>query len=492
MENLDIYKDIAERTDGDIYVGVVGPVRTGKSTFIKKFMELLVLPNIDNEYKKERAIDELPQSAAGKTIMTTEPKFIPNEAVEITIADNLKLKTRMVDCVGYLVNNAIGYLEDDMPRMVKTPWSAEEIPFERAAEIGTKKVIEEHSSIAILVTTDGSITGIPREDYVEPEERVARELSAKQKPFVIVLNSADPTSDECERLAKQLEAKYSTAVVSLNCTELSLDNINDIFSKILLEFPIEQINIRFPRWIEGLQDTNEIKTELFNEIKECFSETKKLKEINDDVRKLQSTQVITRTEITKIELGTGNVELNISLKEELFYKVLTEITGEEISDEGKLFAKITEFSKIKKEYDKLEYALHEVNERGYGIVNPTVDDLILEEPEIIKQGSKFGVKLKAKAPSLHMIRINTETEISPIVGSEKQSEELVNYLLSEFEEDKKKIWDSNIFGKSVHDLVNEGLQNKLARMPEEAQMKIQETLQRIVNEGSGGLICIIL
>ena len=492
MENLDIYKDIAERTDGDIYVGVVGPVRTGKSTFIKKFMELLVLPNIDNEYKRERAIDELPQSAAGKTIMTTEPKFFPTEAVEITIADNLKLKTRMVDCVGYLVNNAIGYLEDDMPRMVKTPWSAEEIPFERAAEIGTKKVIEEHSSIAILVTTDGSITGIPREDYVEPEERVARELSAKQKPFVIVLNSADPTSDECERLAKQLEAKYSTAVVSLNCTELSLDNINDIFSKILLEFPIEQINIRFPRWIEGLQDTNEIKTELFNEIKECFSETKKLKEINDDVRKLQSTQVITRTEITKIELGTGNVELNISLKEELFYKVLTEITGEEISDEGKLFAKITEFSKIKKEYDKLEYALHEVNERGYGIVNPTVDDLILEEPEIIKQGSKFGVKLKAKAPSLHMIRINTETEISPIVGSEKQSEELVNYLLSEFEEDKKKIWDSNIFGKSVHDLVNEGLQNKLARMPEEAQMKIQETLQRIVNEGSGGLICIIL
>ena len=492
MENLDIYKDIAERTDGDIYVGVVGPVRTGKSTFIKKFMELLVLPNIDNEYKKERAIDELPQSAAGKTIMTTEPKFIPNEAVEITIADNLKLKTRMVDCVGYLVNNAIGYLEDDMPRMVKTPWSAEEIPFERAAEIGTKKVIEEHSSIAILVTTDGSITGIPREDYVEPEERVARELSAKQKPFVIVLNSADPTSDECERLAKQLEAKYSTAVVSLNCTELSLDNINDIFSKILLEFPIEQINIRFPRWIECLQDTIEIKTELFNEIKECFSETKKLKEINDDVRKLQSTQVITRTEISKIELGTGNVELNISLKEELFYKVLTEITGEEISDEGKLFAKITEFSKIKKEYDKLEYALHEVNERGYGIVNPTVDDLILEEPEIIKQGSKFGVKLKAKAPSLHMIRINTETEISPIVGSEKQSEELVNYLLSEFEEDKKKIWDSNIFGKSVHDLVNEGLQNKLARMPEEAQMKIQETLQRIVNEGSGGLICIIL
>lgn len=492
MENLDIYKDIAERTDGDIYVGVVGPVRTGKSTFIKKFMELLVLPNIENEYKKERAIDELPQSAGGKTIMTTEPKFIPNEAVEITLADNLKLKTRMVDCVGYLVNNAIGYLENDMPRMVKTPWAEEEMPFERAAEIGTRKVIEEHSSIAILVTTDGTITGIPREDYIEPEERVARELTAKQKPFVIVLNSANPDSSATRNLALELEEKYNTSVVCINCTDISLDDINNIFSKILFEFPVEQINIRFPKWIEGLTDNNEIKTELYSEIKDCFANTKKLKEVSCDVQKLQLTDVIDKTEIDKIELGTGNVNINISLREELFYKVLSDITGEQITDEGKLFVRITEFARIKKEYDKLEYALHEVKERGYGIVNPTLDDLILEEPEIIKQGSRFGVKLKAKAPSLHMIRINTETEISPIVGSEKQSEELVNYLLSEFEEDKKKIWDSNIFGKSVHELVNEGLQNKLARMPEDAQMKIQETLQRIVNEGSGGLICIIL
>ncbi len=492
MENLDIYKDIAERTDGDIYVGVVGPVRTGKSTFIKNFMELLVLPNIDNEYKKERAIDELPQSAGGKTIMTTEPKFIPNEAVEITLADNLKLKARMVDCVGYLVNNAIGYLEDDMPRMVKTPWSDEEIPFERAAEIGTRKVIEEHSSIAVLVTTDGSITGIPREDYIEPEERVAKELTAKKKPFVIVLNAENPNSEENIKLAEELENKYNTAVIRLNCTNIDLEDINNIFSKILFEFPIEQINIKFPRWVDGLADTNEIKSELFKEIKECFNETKKLKEISDEVKKLQTTEVIERTEIQKIDLGNGNVNLSISLKEELFYQVLTEITGEEISNEGKLFAKISEFSKVKKEYDKLQYALHEVKEKGYGIVNPGIDDLILEEPEIIKQGSKYGVKLKAKAPSLHMIQINTETEIAPIVGSEKQSEELVKYLLSEFEEDKKKIWESNIFGKSVHELVNEGLQNKLARMPEDAQMKIQETLQRIVNEGSGGLICIIL
>lgn len=492
MENLDIYKDIAERTDGDIYVGVVGPVRTGKSTFIKKFMELLVLPNIDNEHKKERAIDELPQSAGGKTIMTTEPKFIPNEAVEITLADNLKLKARMVDCVGYLVNNAIGHLEDDMPRMVKTPWSDEEIPFERAAEIGTKKVIEEHSSIAILVTTDGSITGISREDYVEPEERVANELTAKGKPFVIVLNAENPNSQENIKLAKELEEKYKTAVIRLNCTEISLEDINNIFSKILFEFPIEQINIKFPRWVSGLSDTNEIKTELYKEVKSCFQDTRKLKEISDEVVKLQATEIIDRTDIQKIDLGNGNVNLNVVLKEELFYQVLTDITGEQISDEGKLFAKITEFSKIKKEYDKMQYALHEVKEKGYGIVNPSIDDLILEEPEIIKQGSRYGVKLKAKAPSLHMIQINTETEIAPIVGSEKQSEELVKYLLSEFEEDKKKIWESNIFGKSVHELVNEGLQNKLARMPEDAQMKIQETLQRIVNEGSGGLICIIL
>ncbi len=492
MENLKIYQDIAKRTEGDIYVGVVGPVRTGKSTFIKKFMELLVLPNISNSYKKERAIDELPQSAGGRTIMTTEPKFIPNEAVEITIAENLKLKARLVDCVGYLVNNAIGYLEDDMPRMVKTPWSDEEIPFEKAAEIGTKKVIEEHSTIGILVTTDGSITDIPRDDYIEAEERVVRELKAINKPFVIVLNSANPRSDESRNLAKQLNEKYGTAVVPVNCTEIDLDDINKIFTEILYEFSIERINIKFPRWVDGLDENNKIKCELYKEIKDALNNTCKLRDINEDVKTLQKTEVIQRSTVERIELGNGSIDINVELKEELFYQVLTEITGVNINNEGTLFSTISEFAKVKKEYDKMEYALHEVREKGYGIVSPGMDDLILEDPEIFKQGSKFGVKLKAKAPSLHMIQINTETEVSPIVGSEKQSEELLNYLLSEFESDKKKIWESNIFGKSLHELVNEGLQNKLSKMPEDAQMKIQETLQRIVNEGSGGLICIIL
>ena len=429
-DNLKLYQDIANRTDGDIYVGVVGPVRTGKSTFIKNFMDLLVIPNINNEYKRERARDELPQSAAGKTIMTTEPKFIPNEAVEITVGDNLKLKTRLVYCVGYLVNNAIGYLEDDMPRMVKTPWSEEEIPFEKAAEIGTKKVIEEHSTIGILVTTDGSITEIPREDYVEAEERVVKELKELNKPFVIVLNTNNPYSD---------------------------------YTK-----------------------------ELYTNIKEAFKNTNAVKNINVGIERINSTEIVKQTTIKEINLGNGSVSLEITLQEELFYQVLTEITGVDVQNEADLFSTISNLASVKKEYDKVAIALEEVKQKGYGIVTPTMEELILDEPEMVKQGSRFGVKLKAKAPSIHMIQANIETEVSPIVGSEKQSEDLVNYLLSEFENDPKKIWESNIFGKSLHELVNEGLQNKLSKMPEEAQGKLQETLERIVNEGSGGLICIIL
>lgn len=492
MENTRLYQDIAKRTDGDIYVGVVGPVRTGKSTFIKKFMDLLVIPNIDNEYKKERANDELPQSAGGKTIMTTEPKFVPNEAVEITLDNNLKFKTRLVDCVGYLVDNAIGYLEDDMPRMVKTPWSEEEIPFETAAEIGTKKVIEEHSTIGILVTTDGSITDIPREDYIKAEERVVNELKALNKPFIILLNSQEPNSSYTQQLSEKLSEKYGTTVIPTNCEYLTIDDINNMFSKVLYEFPVDQIRIKFPKWIDGLDFNHPLKAELYKEIQEAFSNINVLKEVSSCVDTIKQTEIISKTSIEDIQLGVGNVNIEITLKEELFYNVLTEITGVQVSNEGDLFSIISNLSKTKKKYDKIACALDDVNRKGYGIVTPTMDELILEEPEMIKQGSRFGVKLKATAPSIHLIKTNVETEVSPIVGSEKQSEELVNYLLSEFESDPKQIWESNIFGKSLHELINEGLQTKLAKMPEDAQLKLQETLERIVNEGSGGLICIIL
>lgn len=492
MENLELYQDIAKRTDGDIYVGVVGPVRTGKSTFIKRFMDLLVIPNIDNEYKKQRAQDELPQSAAGRTIMTTEPKFVPNEAVEITVGENIKFKTRLVDCVGYLVNNAIGYLEDDMPRMVKTPWSDEEIPFEEAAEIGTKKVIEEHSTIGIVMTTDGSITDIPREDYLEAEERVVNELKAINKPFIIVLNSETPFSDYTISLAQSLEEKYGCSVMPMNCANLTNDDINSMFAKILYEFPIDQINISFPKWINNLSEDHEIRNQLFSEIKGAFNNAHLLKDIDGCISRISTTEIIQKTSISQIELGSGAVNISIVLKEELLYKVLTEMSGLTISNEEDLFSTLIDLAGCKSEYDKFSYAMEEVKAKGYGIVTPTIDELILDEPEMVKQGSRFGVKLKAKAPSIHMIRADIQTEVSPIVGSEKQSEELVNYLLSEFESDPKKIWDSNIFGKSLHELVNEGLQNKLCHMPEDAQMKLQETLERIVNEGSGGLICIIL
>ena len=455
-------------------------------------MDLLVIPNIDNDYKKERAKDELPQSSGGRTIMTTEPKFVPNEAVEITLDNNLKLKTRLVDCVGYLIPNSIGYSEDDRPRMVKTPWQEAEMPFEQAAEIGTKKVIEEHSTIGILITTDGSFSEIPREDYISAEERVVSELKAINKPFIIVLNSVHPESSDTKALSASLCEKYGSTVLPINCAELDISDINNIFSKILYEFPVSQVNFSLPKWINGLDFTHPVKQELFNQIETAFNSISLLKDTTTCRNQINQTNLITGTNIDNIELGTGIVNISITLKDELFYQVLSQMTGVDIQNEGDLFFILSDLAKTKTKYNKIADALNDVERKGYGIVTPSIDELILDEPEMVKQGSRFGVKLKATAPSLHIIKADIETEVSPIVGSEKQSEELVNYLLSEFENDPQKIWTSNIFGKSLHELVNEGLQTKLNKMPEEAQMKLQETLERIVNEGSGGLICIIL
>ena len=498
-DNLKLYQDIATRTDGDIYVGVVGPVRTGKSTFIKNFMDLLVIPNIDNNYKRERTVDELPQSATGRTIMTTEPKFIPNEAAEITLNGNIKFRTRLVDCVGYLVNNAIGYMEDDIPRMVKTPWSDQEMPFQEAAEIGTRKVISDHSTIGILVTTDGSFSGIDRMDYVSPEERIANELKALNKPFVVVLNTSNPYSNDTINLAQSLEEKYGVPVIPTDCANLNLDDINEIFSKVLYEFPTQRINLKYAKWVDALDKNHWLKSEMIKEIKNNFSDLKIIKQVNsvvtnmqNDLSNINEDSIITSCNVDEINLGTGNITISIGINPSLFYKVLTEMSNTPITNEYELFSTFSNFASIKSKYDKIAPAFEEVNNKGYGIITPGIDDLILDEPEMVKQGSKYGVKLKAKAPSIHLIKTDVETEVSPIVGSEKQSEDLVKYLLSEFENDPKKIWDSNIFGKSLHSLVNEGLQNKLACMPEDAQIKLQQTLERIVNEGSGGLICIIL
>ncbi len=490
--NSRLYQDIQARTEGDIYVGVVGPVRTGKSTFIKNFMDLLVIPNIENSYKRERAKDELPQSAAGRTIMTTEPKFIPNEAVEISLFDNIKLRTRLVDCVGYLVDNAIGYLEDDMPRMVKTPWFEEEIPFGEAAELGTRKVIAEHSTIGVLVTTDGSITDIPREDYIEAEERVVSELKELQKPFVIVLNSRDVHSDYTQALAEKLTEKYDAPVLPIDCSELNMEDVNAIFNTILYEFPVEQINIDFPRWINHLEDNHWIKEKLYSSIQNSFQDVTLLKQIPTGIEGLRSCEIISNLSATETRLDTGITNIQIQIQEPLFYQILSELSHLEIHDEADLFRVIGQLSETKRDYDKISSALEEVKNTGYGIVTPSINELILEEPEMVKQGSRYGVKLKAQAPSIHLIRANIETEVSPIVGGEKQSEDLVNSLLADFSNDPKKIWDSNIFGKSLHELVNEGLQSKLNKMPEDAREKLQETLERIINEGSGGLICIIL
>lgn len=492
MNEYGIYNDISQRTQGDIYIGVVGPVRTGKSTFIKRFMDLLVIPNIENEHVRERATDELPQSAAGRTIMTTEPKFIPNEAVHISIQDNVSFNVRMIDCVGYCVNGAQGHTEDGNVRMVTTPWFEEDIPFDRAAEIGTEKVIREHSTIGLVVTTDGSICDIPRYEYVSAEEKVINELKEINKPFIILLNSAVPEGETAQNMKKDLELKYGVPVFLLSCADMNMADINNIMESVLFEFPIKEIGINLPGWIDALDSSHYLKTSIYDSVRSGCKDIRKIHDVNKLLEPLNQNEYIEQAKITQINLGSGSAIIDADAREGLFYSVLGETTGLEISDDEELVSMLCSLSKAKKEYDKISYALMQVRQTGYGIVSPGIEELTLREPEIIRQGGRYGVRLRASAPSIHMIRADIETEVNPIVGSEKQSEELVHYLLGEFESDPVKIWESNIFGKSLHELVNEGLQTKLSKMPDDARAKLQETLQRIINEGSGGLICIIL
>ena len=492
MVKNDIYTDIAKRTDGDIYIGIVGPVRTGKSTFIKRFMEQLVIPNIESDFRRERAVDELPQSAAGKTIMTTEPKFIPEEAVEIVVGENARFNVRLIDCVGYIVPSSIGYIENEAPRMVMTPWFSEEVPFNMAAEVGTRKVITEHSTIGLVITTDGSISDIPRSEYEESEQRVIGELKAINKPFVVLLNCTDPKSGKAVQMSADLEEKYGTPVIPVNCLELNGDDIDNILRQVLFSFPVKEINISMPKWITGLGKGHWLRTEIFDSVREAAKDVKTVRDAQNVVKRLRECEDITYSDIRTIDLGKGSADISVTLKSELFYRILGETTGIEINSESDLLPLLKNLTDIRKKYEKIENALKEVEATGYGIVMPTIDELTLEEPEIVRQGGKYGVKLKASAPSIHMMKADIITEVSPIVGSEKQSEELVMYLLRDFEENPGKIWESNIFGKSLHELVNEGLHNKLYRMPVDARLKLQETLERIINEGCGGLICFIL
>ena len=484
-----IYEDIAKRTQGDIYIGVVGPVRTGKSTFIRKFMENLVLPNIENEFKRERTQDEIPQSGSGKTIMTVEPKFVPADGVEIKIKDTVSLKVRMVDCVGYIVDGALGHEEEGKQRLVSTPWSQEAMTFEKAAEIGTKKVIRDHSTLGIVVLTDGSVTGIDRKNYLSAEERVINELKSLNKPFAVVLNTLDPYSESTELLRSELEEKYDVPIVPLNVLAMDEEDIENVMETVLYDFPLNEIRINLPKWVEGLERNHWIK---ILTLKQSIAEIGKLRDVDSIVKGFSELEFLEDTEVENVELGEGVISIDLTAKQDLFYNVLEEKSGFKIDGDHQLLNLVTKLSRVKNEYDKIESALYDAKTKGYGVVAPSLDELSLEEPEIIKQGKQYGIKLRANAPSLHIIKADISTEVSPIVGNQTQGEEMIKYLLDTFEENPSELWASNMFGKSLNDLVKEQLQSKLYTMPEEIRVKIQKTLQKIINEGSMNIITILL
>lgn len=487
-----IYEEIGKRTDGNIYLAVVGPVRTGKSTFAKRFMEQLVIPSIENVYHRERARDELPQSGSGKTITTSEPKFIPEQAVEISPDGEVRLRVRLIDSVGYMVSGAVGAEEDGQPRMVTTPWYDHEIPMTQAAELGTRKVMEDHCTIGVVVTTDGSITDIPRDDYLEPEARSVGDMKQTGKPFLVLLNSRYPDAAETQLLAQQLEQQYGVSVLPVNCLTMEQEDILEILQQLLYAFPVEQLNFYLPGWVGALPEDHPIKQALYPQLLSMAQRTEHLRDARAVFAELPENVSFSGMDITGLSPGTGIVEIRLTFPEAMFYQVLSQETGVEIRDDAELMEHLRQLGEIKREYDRVSGALEQVRATGYGIVMPTTEEMHLEVPEILRKNGNYGVKLKASAPSIHMLRADITTVLTPMVGDEKQSEDLVNYLLSEYEGNTEKLWESNIFGKSLFELVSEGLNSKLSRMPDEARTKLRQTISRIINEGSGGLICIIL
>lgn len=492
MEKVDILKDIAERTGGDIYLGVVGAVRTGKSTFIKRFMEQVVIPNIADSSERTRAIDELPHSGAGKTITTIEPKFVPNQAINVLVDEGLDVNIRLVDCVGYAIEGAKGYEDENGPRMINTPWFEEPIAFQEAAEVGTRKVIQEHSTLGIVVTTDGTITDIPRSSYEQMEERVVEELKEVGKPFIMILNSTQPQSEETEQLRLSLVEKYDIPVVAVSVAAMGEAEILGVLREVLFEFPVHEVNVNLPSWVMVLEDKHWLRQEFEASVRETVKDIRRLRDVDRVVGKFDEYEFIDKAALSGMHMGQGVAEIDLYAPDELYDRVLTEVVGEEIRGRDHLLQLMQDFSIAKREYDKVAEALQMVKTTGYGVAAPTLEEMSLDEPELIKQGSRFGVRLKATAPSIHMIRVNVNSEFAPIIGTERQSEELVNYLMRDFEQDPLRIWESDIFGRSLNSIVREGIQAKLSMMPENARFKLQETLERIINEGSGGLIAIIL
>lgn len=492
MEKIDIFKDIAERTGGDIYIGVVGAVRTGKSTFIKRFMEKVVIPNIKSDSDRIRAQDELPQSAAGRTIMTTEPKFVPNQAIQIAVGEGLDINVRLIDCVGYVVPGAKGYEDENGPRMINTPWYEEPIPFQEAAEFGTRKVIQEHSTLGVVVTTDGSIAEIPREDYVEAEERVVAELKEVGKPFIMLINSTQPNSPQTEVLRHELVEKYDIPCLALSVEQMDERDVLNVLREVLYEFPVHEVNVNLPSWVMVLNEEHWLRENYEEAVRNTVKDIRRLRDVDRVVGYFSDYDFIDRAALSGMEMGTGVAEIDLIAPDDLYDQILKEVVGVEIRGKDHLLQLMQEFSTAKREYDQFEGALKMVKQTGYGIAPPTLEDMVLDEPEIIRQGSRFGVRLKATAPSIHMIKVDVESEFAPIIGTEKQSEELIRYLMQDFEDDPLAIWNSEVFGRSLNSIVREGIQAKLSMMPENARYKLKDTLERIINEGSGGLIAIIL